>query len=135
MANAMYPSGGKAIMDGNVVFGTNDLRAILIDAGNYTYSDAHDFLNDVGGSGRVATSSALASVTTTDGVLDAADKTLSSVSGASVEAILLYKHTGTESTSYLIFYWDTGVTGLPLSPTGGDVIIQWSASGILSISL
>lgn len=135
MANAMYPSGGKAIMDGNVVLGTADLRLILIDEGNYTYSDSHDFLNDVGGSGRVATSGALASVTTTDGILDAADKTFTAVSGATVEALLLYKHTGTESTSYLIFYWNASVTGLPLTPTGGDVIVQWNASGILSISL
>ncbi|TXH45413.1 MAG: hypothetical protein E6Q97_31685 [Desulfurellales bacterium] len=110
-----------------------DIRAILVDTGTYTYSAAHNFLDDVAAGARIAVSGAMtgktfASVAT--GVFDADDVTFSSVSGASVEAIILYVHTGVEATSRLLAYIDTGVTGLPFTPSGGNVTIQWPAGGI-----
>ena len=57
------------------------------------------------------------------------DPTFTGVSGASIEAIVLYVHTGTDSTSRLIMYQDTGVTGLPLTPDGSDVQITVDAAG------
>ena len=33
---------------------------------------------------------------------------------------------GTESTSNLIAYMDTGMTGLPVTPNGGDITVQWA---------
>jgi len=59
-------------------------------------------------------------------VADAADVILSSVTGDTCEAIVIYKHTGTESTSRLIAYIDTA-TGLPVTPNGGDITIQWDS--------
>ena len=50
--------------------------------------------------------------------------TFTSVSGASIEAIVIYSDTGTESTSPLIAYIDTA-TGLPITPNGGDIIVTW----------
>nr|WP_201787713.1 hypothetical protein [Mycobacteroides immunogenum] len=50
--------------------------------------------------------------------------TFSAVSGASVEAMVIYKDTGTVGTSPLIAYIDTA-TGLPVSPNGGDINIAW----------
>jgi hypothetical protein len=44
---------------------------------------------------------------TTGGAADASDCTFSAVSGASIEAIVIYKDTGTESTSPLIAIIDT----------------------------
>lgn len=134
MANALYPKGGQGLMQGDYSF-ASDLRVILIDSADHAYSDADDFLNDITAAARVATSTALSSKTYTDGVLDAADVTWSTVSGDQSEAILLYYHSGVETTSNLIFWWDTGVTGLPVTPNGQDIIVQWNASGILSISL
>ena len=49
--------------------------------------------------------------------------------GDQCEAIILYHHTGTESTSELIAFIDTGVTGLPLTPDGSDVQIVVDAAG------
>jgi hypothetical protein len=46
------------------------------------------------------------------------------VTGATVEALVLYKDTGTEATSPLILYLDTA-TGLPFTPNSGDVTISW----------
>lgn len=134
MANAVYPTYRNILgTTGQPNLTTADIRAILVDTGTYTYSSAHDFLDDVAGGARIAVSGTLttptfASVAT--GVFDADDVTFTAVSGASVEAIILYVHTGVESTSRLLAYLDTGVTGLPFTPSGGNVTIQWAAGGI-----
>ena len=85
-----------------------------------------DNLDDITTTSRVATSANLSSKTVTDGVADAADETLSSVSGASVESFTIYEDSGAEATSQLICNIDTA-TGLPLTPNGGDVTIQFDA--------
>ena len=47
--------------------------------------------------------------------------------------MILYRHTGTESTSLQIAFLDTGVTELPATPTGGDIAIAWHSSGIFPL--
>lgn len=127
MANALYDKGREGFLDGSIDWDTDDIRCILIDTADYTVDLAtHDNLDDVPGDARVATSGALTSKTVTDGVADAADVILSSVTGDQCEAIVIYKHTGTESTSRLIAYIDTA-TGLPVTPNGGDITIQWDS--------
>jgi hypothetical protein len=100
---------------------------VLVDSADYTLSiDVHDNLDDIPAGARVATSGALASKTVTLGVADAADVTISSVSGDQFEYIILYKDTGVEGTSRLIACIDTA-TGLPCTPSGGDITIQWDS--------
>jgi len=48
----------------------------------------------------------------------------------SVESLELWKDTGTNTTSPLLANFDD-YTGLPLTPSGGDVTVVWSATGIL----
>lgn len=128
MASALYDKGREGFLDGSIDWDTDDIRAILVDTGAYTVDLAtHDMLDDVPSGARVAVSSALGSKTVTAGVADAADVTFTSVTGASVEAIVLYKHTGVESTSRLIAYIDTASSGLPVTPNGGDITIQWDS--------
>jgi hypothetical protein len=136
MANAVYAATKNAILNGVFNFASADIRAVLIDAADYTFSSAHDFLDDVPSGARVGTPVALASKTVgtiAAGVFDAADTTLTAVTGDQSEAIILFIHTGTDSTARLLFYIDTGVTGLPVTPSGGDIVLQWNASGIFSI--
>lgn len=122
----LYDKGREGFLDGSIDWDTDDIRVILIDTGAYTANQAtHDFLDDVAGGARIAVSSALGSKTATGGVADASDVTFSAVSGASVEAIVLYKHTGTDSTSRLIAYIDSATSGLPVTPNGGDITVQW----------
>lgn len=124
MANVLYPKGREGFLDGSIDWDTDDIRLILVDLADYTYSDTHDNLDDVVAGARVAVSSALSGKTVTDGVADATDKTLSAVTGDPCEAIIFYKHTGTESTSRLIAYIDSA-TGLPVTPNGGDITITF----------
>lgn len=129
MASLLYDKAREKYLTGSLNFSSNDIRAILVDTGAYTFSAAHEFLTSVAGGARIGVSAALASKTVTSGVADAADITITSVSGASIEAIILYRHTGTDSTSELIAYWD----GLTATPNGGDITIKWNASGLFKL--
>ena len=130
MANKLYPKSKKQFLQAGIDLASLNVRAILVDAGAYTYDDAHDFLDDIPSGARIAVSGNLTGKTFGDnGSFDSDDPTLTGVSGASIDAIVLYVHTGTESTSRLVMYQDTGVTGLPLTPDGSDVQITVDAGG------
>lgn len=137
MANALYPKWKEALIqnsadsdvDGS---GTTGVYAVLVDTGTYTYNSAHQYYSDL--SGIVGTEVELGTKTYTNGVLDAADITFSAVSGSTVEAIVLFrKNAGANTTWRLIAYMDSGYTGLPVTPNGGDIIVQWNASGIFAL--
>lgn len=130
MANAVYPKYMEAVIQASAnssLAGT--LKAALVDTGTYTYSAAHEFYSSV--SGVVGTPGTIGSKTYTNGLLDGADVTFTAVSGATAEAIILYIDTGSSATSRLVAYIDTGATGLPVTPNGGDITIQWNVSGII----
>lgn len=125
MATFLYDKGRQGFLEGAIDFDTDDIRTLFLDAADYTVVQAtHDNLDDVTGAARVGTATVLASPTVVDGIADASDTTLTSVSGDPSEAILLYKHTGVESTSRLIAYIDN-YTGLPVTPNGGNITIAW----------
>jgi|ERR1051326_1705425 hypothetical protein len=68
---------------------------------NYGPSTSADFYDDFDGA-LVGTKQTLGSKTFSSGVFDAADVTYTAVSGASVEAIIIFKDTGTNSTSNVL---------------------------------
>lgn len=133
MANAIYPKWKEAIIQAssNSSLG-GTLKAVLIDTADYTYSSAHDFYDDAS-AGAVGTPQTIGTKTYTNGTLDGDNVTFSALSGDPCEAILIFLDTGTPATSRLVAYIDTGVTGLPVTPNGGDVTITWDAAGIFTL--
>jgi hypothetical protein len=133
MANAIYPKYKEALLDGLGHIDVNDgtVKVALVDTGTYTYSGAHEFLTSL--SGVVGTAQTIGATTVTNGVFDGDNVTYTAVSGATVEALVIYIDTGTAGTSRLVAYIDTGVTGLPVTPNGGDITITWSGSGIFAL--
>lgn len=128
MANALYDLGREKFLGGDLDWDADDFRVILTDGADYTASlSADEFLDDVAAGARVAVSAAFSSKTKTAGVADAADVTLSTVTGDQSELLVIYQHTGTDGTSALTVYIDTA-TGLPVTPNGGDITIQWDSS-------
>jgi hypothetical protein len=124
MANALYTKAKQHLIDGTIDLDTNDIRAILVDGADYTPNLAtHETLANIPAAGRVAVSGSLASKTVTDGAFDAADVTISAVTGDQFEYVALYQHTGAESALLLLLI-DTA-SGLPCTPNGGDITIQW----------
>jgi hypothetical protein len=133
MANALYNpykdqllSNATAIdMDGDVI------KASGIDAADYTFSAAHDEYS--GGSRDVALvaivceSGALGSPTTTSGVFDTGDFTWTTVTGDQFEDIILWDDTITNDR--LVAFYDTGMTGMPVTPNGGNINVTVNASG------
>lgn len=133
MANALYPKWKEALIQASANSSlTGTVKAALVDTGTYTYSAAHEFLTSL--SGVVGTAQTIGATKTYDnGVFDGADVSFSAVTGATVEAIVIYIDTGTPATSRLVAYVDTGATGLPVTPNGGDINITWNASGIFAL--
>lgn len=134
MANQFFAKGKEGLLDGSINLETDSIRVLLLDSADFTPNfSTHDNLDDVAAAARVGTAVALASKTFSLGVFDAADVSYGSTTGDACEYLLLYKHTGTESTSRLLLLIDTA-TGLP-TPTlsSTSVTITWNASGIFSI--
>jgi len=133
MANAIYPKYKEALLDAAANVDVNDgtVKVALVDTNTYTYNAAHDFYNDV--SGVVGTPQTIGNTTVTNGVFDGDNVTYTAVTGNSVEALIIYIDTGDSATSRLVAYIDTGVTGLPVTPNGGDITVTWNASGIFAL--
>lgn len=127
MANAMFDLGREAFLGGDIDWDANNIKLVCVDHADDTPVIAtDDALNDIGAAARVATSGNFANKTKTSGVADADDITLTTVTGDQFESIVIYKDTGTESTSLLFVYIDTA-TGLPCTPNGGDIVVQWDS--------
>lgn len=131
MANFIYDTGRNAFLNAGVNWGTDTIKAALIhnSAGgtSYTPNSATDqFLSIIPGAAIVATGVQLTSPTSAAGVANAANVTFTSVSGVQCDAVVLYKDTGTSTTSQLIAYIDTA-TGLPVLPSGSNITVTWDS--------
>ncbi len=132
MANALYDTFKEGIL-GNTAFDldTDAIQATLIDSADYTFSAAHDEYSggstDVAAGAKVAESGALASPTVVNGVFDTADFTWTAVSGDQSEAIILWDDT--LANDRLIAFYDTGMTGMPVTPNGGNINVTVNGSG------
>lgn len=125
MANAIYGLAREKFLNGDIDWAAHDIKAVLVDAADYTVSiNADEFLDDVPGGARVATSANFSGKTSTLGVADANDITFSAVTGDPSEAVVIYRDSGVEATSPLIAYIDTA-TGLFVTPGGGDITVEW----------
>lgn len=136
MANALYGKGREAFLNGGINWASDTIKAILVDTASYTVSiDVHDNLDDVPAGARVGTAVTLASKTSTLGVADCADFSFTGLSSApTIEALVVFKDTGVETTSTLIAYIDTA-TGLPVAAgaTQVDVTVDSGANKLFKL--
>lgn len=124
MANVLYDPGREGFLDGSIDWDTGDIRVMLV-LSSYAFSAAHKFVSDLGAvdNGR---SAALGSKTVTNGVADAADTSLVATAATASKALVIFQHTGTDSTARLIAYIDTPTSGLPFTPSAGQTVnIAW----------
>ncbi len=122
MANAVYPEFKAACESGgaNVNLLTGVVKAVMLDMASYTYSSAHQFLSDVPSGARVSISGALTSkAVTAAGAFTSANTRFDAVTGPTVAAIALFIDTGSPTTSPLVCFKDTGITGLPITTPSG----------------
>jgi hypothetical protein len=139
MANALYPLWKQNILKADANYeldsaeGTTGVYAALVDTGTYTYSAAHQFYSSL--SGIAGTDQEILTKTQVTGTFDGDNLTFTAVSaGNNIEAIVLYrKNAGANTTWPLIAYLDTGISGLPVTPNGGNITVTWNASGIFTL--
>lgn len=140
MANAWYPKHKEAALQATANSalngsGATGVYAMLYDVGAGGAYDSADEFYDAISAGLVGTAMEIgATKSYTNGVFDGADITFTSVSGASCEALIIFiKNAGATSTHRLVAYLDTNVTGLPVTPNGGNITVTWNASGIIGL--
>lgn len=138
MANKIYPKFKENLLKADANYALNSSEGAtgvfccLIDTGTYTYADAHQFYSDL--SGIVGTDQEILTKTQALGVFDGTDVTFPAVTGASCEALVLYrKNAGASTTWPVIAFLDTDVTGLPVTPNSGSISVTWNASGIFAL--
>lgn len=140
MADVIYNSFKAKIMDGSIDLDTDTIKVALVTSSYTPDQDAHDFFDDVtneiSGTGYTAGGASLASKAVTadntdnEGVFDAADVTWSTAT-ITARGAVIYKSTGTSSTSALICYLDFGSDQ---TATGADFTIAWNAEGIINLN-
>lgn len=132
MANAVYPKYKAAAISGgaNANLLTGVVKILLVDLASYTYAATHEFLSDVPAPARVATSNALADKAVSIlAAFKSSNGRFEGISGLESEALIGFVDTGVAATSRLVWFQDTGVTGLPVTPEGGSYNIIMHADG------
>jgi len=124
VASAWYPKFKEALLTGasNSNPSTGTVKVVLLSS-TYSYSASHQYYSDL--TGVVASSTGLTTKSFTSGVFDADDITLTAVTGSAVTQLAVYIDTGTTTTSRLMLFIDTASSGLPVTPNGGSILIQW----------
>lgn len=140
MANAIYPKYKEALLDGDsdISLSSGTVKISLVDADTTAYSSSNQFYSDLSANGIISTVT-MANTTVTNGVFNADDVTLPSVSANTDitdgvgDSLLIWIDTSNTSTSRLVAWLDTNVDGLPITPDGSNVSITWNASGIFQL--
>lgn len=140
MADVIYNAFKKNIMNGSIDLDTDTIKVALVTSSYTPNQDTDDMFddvtNEVSGTGYTAGGASLANKTVTqdntdnEGVFDADDVTWST-STITARAAVVYKSTGTASTSPLICYIDFGSDKIS---TAGNFIIAWNAEGIVNLA-
>jgi hypothetical protein len=140
MANAVYPIYKQALMKACTLVSlngttTNAPHVVLVDTGTYSYATGHDFFSDLSGVIGTANGMEITSPTVVGRKFDGCNVTFTAVTTAtSIEALVIYRrNNGANTTWRLVLYENSSVTGLPVTPNGGDISISWNASGIFDL--
>jgi len=129
-ANLLYPIFKQRLLDKAIDMDTDTIKADLCDSAEVTYNAAHDDHADITGAGIVSTAT-LGTLTIALGVFDSADFSWTAVTGDQSEVILLWDDT--HASDALIAFYDTGITGMPVTPNGGNINVTVNASGWFSL--
>lgn len=140
--SALFNGALQAFLEGGIAWLTDNIRVMLVDHSVDTPVPATDnFFSDIaagarrgnsGGSAR-ANMPLLGTKTSTAGVADAADVTITAITGGlTLSSAVVFRDSGADGTSRLIAFINTG-PGFPFSTSGGDGILVWNASGIFTL--
>lgn len=141
MANALYNSFKRDIMNGSIDLDTDTIKIMLVTSSYSPNIDTHtkrsDITNEVSGTGYTAGGATLANKAVTAdntndrGVFDADDVSWTTSTITARGAVLYKSRGGASSADELIMYLDFSTD---YTSTAGTFLITWNASGILTLS-
>ncbi len=127
MANALYAKAKEALLEGLLDLTDNNIKVALVKSTYSVNLNTHEFLSDISGAAIAAYSNVLTGKSTSLGIFDAENITIEDYGNSGFSYSVIYRDTGTASTSRLIAYIDTA-TGLPVTATTDiiSITINWS---------
>lgn len=142
MANALYPLWKQALMteiDEDKSLDIGDISpqnaayvALVSTEGGYVYSDAHQFYTDL--TNIVGSPSRITGPAVNGRVFSGDTGVFTGVAGPVINAIVIFRQNdGTNDSWRLVLYEDTGIIGLPMLPSGGNIIVKWNDLGIFGL--
>lgn len=127
-----YPKGAEKVLSAAINMTSDTIKAVLVPS-SYVYDAAHDFYDDI--ASIVGAAVTLTGKSVANGVFDAADADFGTIAGGStIGSVVIFKDTGTPSTSPLLMRF-TDVVGLPLATNGAGILLQWSNGAAKIVSL
>lgn len=129
MANAFYQK-YKEFLGAALL--TSDIKVVLIDTDDYTFSQTHAFLSSIPAAARVATSPNLANKSVINGIFLADDPVFAGVTGDEFEAYAIYIDSGDPTSSRLLAYFDASI-GLPVVPNGENINLLFPARQVFTL--
>jgi len=142
MADVIYNSFKRDIMNGSVDLDTDTIKVALVTSAYVPDQDAHtkksNITNEITGTGYTSGGQALSGKTVAvdntdnEGVFDALDTTWTSASFTAKGAVLYKSRGGAASADELIAYIDFGSNKTSTSP--GSFVITWNSEGILNLN-
>jgi len=124
LADAVYTKARQKFLDGLISWSNDDIKVVLVGSGYSPDLDADEFLSDIPSGERIAISDLLSNKTSIGGVANADTIIFPTVTGSAAEYIVVYKVESTIATSSLIAFISQS-TGLPITPNGADIEIDW----------
>jgi len=123
MANALYDSGRNAFLNGSINFTSDTIKMILV-SNLYTPNLSTDNYFNTLSSYVIGLPVALTGKTTSAGIAGCSDVNFGIIpTGQTIKYIVIYKDSGSSSTSQLIALYDTAF-GLPFTTGGSEVVIR-----------
>lgn len=133
MANSLYGLGRESFLEAQIEALTDTIAlAMFTTAYSPNLTTDQFYSTPIASAGLVGSKTTLTSVTGLLGTMSAANLTFTSVSGSTATYLVLFKDTGTNSTSRLIGLIDTA-TGLPVTPNGGNITVAWASGQVFTL--
>jgi hypothetical protein len=151
VADTVYNRGKYLITSGGVIWGSTDVRALLLETADTgalpsgAWDPDLNFVSDVlgvsnvdelgtiGGTGYVRKTMAGFTVTEDDAgdqsVMDANDITWTAIDAGIAAAIVVYKYNASDAAAELI---SIHTTNFPKTTNGGDLTVQWPSTGVIT---